>query len=161
MVSHSHNMHQDLVLTIPRLADIYTLKFKGRTNKEYTSMGKKKAGETVNCSPIVRHKHGSLLGWTSTSRRGDEWMNRIGRKWSMVYCKPPFVWDNWGRLWKARPPVKKKKQQKSKPLSRNFPFWLNRSGAMNIQNIFGLHGLLTWFDLIQSSPMSIIFHISL
>lgn len=62
MISHSHDRHYDLVLTIPRLADIYMLKFKGRTNKEYISMGKKKAGETVNCSPTVCHKHGSLLG---------------------------------------------------------------------------------------------------
>jgi hypothetical protein len=62
MISHSHDRHYDLVLTIPRLADIYMLKFKGRTNKEYISMGKKKAAETVNCSPIVCHKRGSLLG---------------------------------------------------------------------------------------------------
>jgi len=59
MMSHSHNRHYELVLTIPRLADIYILKFKGTTEKEYISMGKKKAGETVNCSSIVCHKHGS------------------------------------------------------------------------------------------------------
>jgi hypothetical protein len=44
----AHDRHCDLVLRIPRLADIYMLKFKRITKNEYISMGKKKAGQTVN-----------------------------------------------------------------------------------------------------------------